>query len=780
MLPAFAPDAAASYVRRHDDPAARAQAERLLLDDPAEWPSFGRPLDGGDAAAARWESQVVVEDMRCAACARIVESALAAVPGVERAEVNGASHRARIVWSAAALRPSRWFEAVAAAGYRLVPAGDLQERGRRLRESRLALWRWLVAGLCMMQVMMYAYPAYTAQPGDLAEDSAQLLRWASWVLTLPVLLFSCAPFFRSACADLRRRRVGMDLPVALGIAITFAVSSAATFDPKGLLGHEVYFDSLTMFVFFLLTGRWLEARLRDRTAGALETLMNRLPDSVERLGADGRFERVAARRVVVGDVLLVLPGEAFPADGVVIEGDTSVDEAMLSGESRPLARTQGQRVLAGSHNLSAPVQVRVERVGQGTRFAQIVALMEGAALDKPRFARLADRMAGPFLLAVLSAGLLAGAFWWPVDHGKALMVVAAVLIVTCPCALSLATPAAMLASAGALARRGFMVRRLQALERLASIDTVVFDKTGTLTRGEPRLSRIYCRPDLRPRDALERAALVAGASLHPVARALVSAWRELPDPHCRWRLLEASERGGSGIDALVVHERNAASAASHLRLGSAAFCGVPPLAVDSAQVHLCDEAGWLASFVLVEDPRADAADAVARLKAQGLQVQLLSGDHAGAAQALAARVGIAQVRAECSPEDKLRHVQALQAAGHRVLMVGDGMNDGPVLARADASLAVGAAVPLAQARADFVALGGELMVVPQAMVQARSTLRVVRQNLAWAAAYNLACIPLAVAGWLPAWLAGLGMAASSLLVVLNAARLAGGGRQVAR
>ncbi|MBT2326713.1 cation-translocating P-type ATPase [Variovorax paradoxus] len=305
-----------------DDRAARAGWS--LLDDPAEWSSFGCALDG-DTAAGRWESQVVVEGMHCAACAFTVEAALAQVPGVLKVEVNAASRRARIVWSSAVVKPSRWFEASAAAGYRLVPAGDTFMRARRSREAKLALWRWLVAGFCMMQVMMYAYPAYIAQPGDMTPDAAQLLRWASWVLTMPVMLFSCGPFFRSALRDLRLRRIGMDLPVALGIAITFVVSTAATFGSEGPLGGEVYFDSLTMFVFFLLTGRWLETRLRDRTAGALEALMNRLPDSVERLGTDGTFTRVAVRRLALGDVVRVLPGEAFPADGIVIVGDTTAD-----------------------------------------------------------------------------------------------------------------------------------------------------------------------------------------------------------------------------------------------------------------------------------------------------------------------------------------------------------------------------------------------------------------------------------------------------------------------
>jgi len=740
------------------------------LDDPAEWPEFGQPAEP-DASTSQWASQVVVEGMHCAACAFTVEAALLQVPGVVEAQVNAASRRARVVWSAAATRPSRWFEASAAAGYPLLPAGSQFASAQRSLDLRMALWRWLVSGFCMMQVMMYAYPAYIARPGDMTPDAAQLLRWASWVLTLPVVLFSCGPFFRSAWCDLRAGRIGMDLPVAFGVLVTFAVSSAATFDASGLLGHEVYFDSLTMFVFFLLTGRWFEARLRDRTAGALEALMNRLPDSIDRLAPDGTWPRVAVRRLAVGEVVRVRPGEAFPADGLVIEGDTSADEALLTGESRPVPRPCGSRVLAGSHNLSAVVQVRIESVGKGTRFAQIVRLMESAASRKPRLAVLADRVARPFLVAVLASAALAAVFWWQSDPGKALMVAVAVLIVTCPCALSLATPAAMLASAGALARGGVLTSNLQALEALASVDTVVFDKTGTLTGDIPRLERVYCRQGLRPGDAIEMAAVLAAQSIHPVARALVNAWQAQFSAPPDWTVEQTTETAGLGLEGLMRRPRASARTGRRTRLGSSAFCNVKPLEVDTAQVHLSDDQGWIASFVLAEELRPDAAAAVAALRAQGLTVRLLSGDRDSAAKEVGARAGIDFAEGDCTPEDKLDVLWRLQAEGRQIAMVGDGLNDGPSLARANASFAFGRSVPLSRARADFVVPGDRLASIPEAIAQARKTLRVVRQNLVWAAGYNALCVPLAVAGWLPAWLAGLGMAASSLVVVLNAARL---------
>ncbi|MFT4242079.1 MAG: cation-translocating P-type ATPase [Acidovorax sp.] len=744
-----------------------------LLDDPEEWPSFGRPCGGAGAQAVAWDSQIVLEGMHCAACALTIEDALRAVPGVERAEVSAATRRARVVWRPGQVYPSQWMDAVRRAGYRAMPAMDALARAQRQRESRRALWRWLVAGFCMMQVMMYAWPAYVALPGDLSGEMERLLRWASWVITLPVMIFSCGPFFSSALRDVYLARVSMDLPVALGMAITFVVSTAGTFDPTGIFGKEVYYDSLTMFVFFLLTGRWLELRLRDRTAGALEAVMNRLPDSVERRGADGRFTRVATRRLVAGDTIRVLPGEAFPADGRITQGGTHADEALLTGESTPVARPEGSRVTAGSYNLQSPVEVQVEGTGAETRFAQIVALMESASLQKPRLAQLADRMARPFLVAVLLAAVLAAAWWWPTDPGHALMVGVAVLIVTCPCALSLATPVAMLTAAGTLARHGVLVRNLQGLEVLAAVDTVVFDKTGTLTRDGMALKAVHGAD----RDALSLAAALARHSMHPASRALAAAYAD----DGRWAVSDLREEVGQGLSATA---RKGCGAARRVRLGSAAHAGVaaPSGASDDAsvlQVALSEQLPGgrsveLARFDLTEDLRAEAPATVRALQRQGVAVQLLSGDRTGAVRRVAAQAGIADARGECTPQGKLAALQALQSTGRRVAMVGDGLNDGPVLAGAHVSFALGRAVPLAQSRADFVVLGDSLALVPQTLLLARRTLRVVRQNLCWAALYNALCVPLAVAGWMPAWLAGLGMALSSLLVVLNAARLARG------
>ncbi len=723
-----------------------------------------------------WDSFVVLEGMHCAACALTIEEALQAVPGVDKAEVSAATRRARITWRPAQVLPSEWMAAVQSAGYSALPARDAFARERRQAESRRALWRWLVAGFCMMQVMMYAWPAYVARPGDLSLEMETLLRWASWVISLPVVLFCCGPFFSSALRDIRARRVSMDLPVALGMFITFVISSLGTFDPSGPFGQEVFYDSLTMFVFFLLTGRLVELHLRDRTAGALEAVMNRLPDSVLRLDAGGRAERVTTRRLKNGDVVRVLVGEAFPADGRIVRGRTHADEALLTGESTPVLRAEGDAVTAGSYNLDAVIDMRVEGVGADTRFAQIVDLMESASMQKPRLAQLADKVARPFLVVVLLAALGAAIWWWPVAPGKAAMVAVAVLIVTCPCALSLATPVAMLTAAGTLARRGVLVRNLQGLEALAAVDTLVFDKTGTLTRDGLALQKVNVAQGEDADRMLALAAQLARQSIHPASRSLVRA-AELAglESASGIRIEKIQELAGLGLEAWVSMP---GCAVRHLRLGSARHAGVGELMTfDGQSVLLAEQVGegggWtaLAQFGFSEDLRPEARAVVQALKSQGVQVQLLSGDRGEAVQAMAARVGIERAEGDCQPQDKLDRLREIQQGGHHVAMVGDGLNDGPILAGAHVSFAFGKSVPLAQSRADFVVLSDDLERVLQTLLLSRRTLRVVRQNLGWAAAYNAVSIPLALMGWMPAWLAGLGMALSSLLVVLNAARL---------
>jgi Cu2+-exporting ATPase len=749
-----------------------------LLDHEQEWSDFSQSSQQNSNV---WTSSVVFEGMYCTACAINIEDALLAVPGVMSAQISAASHRGRVVWSADATQPSQWMQAVAKIGYRTVPANDALANEARREDARKMLWRLGVAGLCMMQVMMYATPVYLSDPADMAPDMVQLLRWASWVLSLPVLFFSCMPFFTSAWRDLTQKKISMDLPVAIGMWVTFGVSTLGTFEPQGRFGAEVYFDSFTMFVFFLLTGRWLEMRLRDRTAGALEAVMNRLPDVIHRQTSDGQFEMTTLRHLRLQDIIQVRAGEAFAADARIVKGETQVDEALLTGESKPLHRCMGESVLAGSLNLTATVEVQVESLGKQTRFGQMVALMESASVSKPSMALIADKVAQPFLWGVLLAAGLAALWGWQQSPAHALMVAVSVLIVTCPCALSLATPAAMLSAAGALAKGGVLLRRLQALQMLAKVDTVIFDKTGTLTEENFNVQRVTTREGVLPAQAFAWAAGLAAHSLHPVARSLTRAHANTNTnanananvQNEQPLLTNFQEFAGQGVQATLQEVDSESGLAHHkeLRLGSATFCGLPSTQQEVLHACLSDEDGWLATFEFSETLRPEALPTLRALEKMGLHIRILSGDGQASVAQVAQRLEIQDAKGNCSPEEKLRQVKLEQSLGHCVAMVGDGLNDGPVLAGADVSFALGQALPLAQSKADFVFMASDLKPLVATFQISRKTLQIVKQNLIWAAVYNFACVPLAMLGYLPAWLAGLGMACSSLGVVLNAMRL---------
>jgi P-type Cu2+ transporter len=738
-----------------------------LWDDPTELEHF---TEIKESAAGRYVTAMFyLSGLRCASCASIVSRALARLPGVVSQEVNFASQRAKITFAADRLNISAIVEAVRAAGYVLTPVTSIARENARASENRVALWRLAVAGFCMMQIMMYTAPGYLAGVNEIEPDIAALLRWASWTLSVPVLLFSASPFFTSAWTDLRHGRIGMDVPVALGIGIAFVAGTMATVQPTGVFGGESYLDAISMLVFFLLAGRYLEQKVRARTAGAVDMIVHRLPEAVERLNPESsNFECVAARRLRIGDVLRIRAGQAFPADGTVMDNDVQADEAMLTGESAPVLRKPGDTVLAGTYNLGGPALVRVSKLGTATRFAEIAQLMERVAAQKPRLALIADWWAGKFLWGVLTAAIAGAAFWWITSPAEApqlpLRVAVAVLIVTCPCALALATPCAMLAAAGALAKKGILVQKLQSLEALADADRFVFDKTGTLTEDRLTLNSCHIHGVLVESEVLSLAASVAQHSLHPVARALRDAGRERGlTPVSTLRSIK--EYPGAGIEAVDVDGQT-------IRLGSPRFCGATLLSDET--VCVVTRGGLLlATFEFAEVLRSDAIDAVRNLKDRGASVTVLSGDQVGAVAAIAARIGADAAIGGVSPEEKLRVLAGIQEGGlHRVVMTGDGVNDAPVLARADVSIALGKAAPLAQSRADLIVLSGRINDVVFSADLARRTLRIVKQNLLWAVAYNFACVPLAIAGILPPWLAGLGMAASSLSVVLNALRVA--------
>jgi Cu2+-exporting ATPase len=747
-----------------------------VVDDPAELARFTRWVQGpqGERLA---ESSLQLSGMYCAACSGLIGDALQRVPGVRSVQVGAAAQRASVRWDPAVARAADLLAAVRAVGYDAVPDAGVAARELRRREHRQALWRLFVAGFCAMQVMMFATPAYVAGPGELAPDMRQLLAWGGWLLSLPVMLFAAGPFFRSAWLGLKQRRIGMDLPVALGVLITFVASTGATFDPQGPFGHEVYFDSLTMFVSFLLGARYLELRARHRAAESLEASLACLPETALRVAADGSVEAVSVQRLRPGDTVRVPLGQAFPADGVLLDGSTQADEALLSGESVPVDKAAGAAVVAGSTNLGAPVTMQVQRVGGDTRLEAIVSMMRSAMTQRPASAALADRWAGPFLWAVLLLAAVAAAVWSVLDPSRAVWVAVSVLIVTCPCALSLAAPATLVAAARGLARHGVLVQRLDALEVLAGVQHIVFDKTGTLTDGRPQARLALLTPEgsalLHGADgALDCAASLAAWSAHPACAALVAAQAAkvaaMPTEVAAlaWQWTGQHEQPGQGLLAM-------AEDGAEWRLGSAAWAGAASWPQASQGVVWLARSGRpLAAFALQDHPRDDAAQAVQALQQDGVRVLLLSGDTPARAQALGQALQLDDAVGGALPEDKLAFVASLQAQGHRVAMVGDGINDAPVLARADVSLAMGQGALVSRSQADAVLTSNRLMDIALARRRAVLAMRIVRQNLVWAAGYNALCIPLALMGWLPPWAAGLGMACSSLLVMANALRAA--------
>lgn len=758
------------------------------LDDPAV---LTQCQLGPQEASGRVAIGLGLSGLHCASCALAVESALRHVPGVGNVQVQGATQRARLVIDPAQVKLSQLVQAVMQAGFQAWPDGAARAGIERLKMQRQLLWRLLVAVFCMMQVMMVTTAQYVAKPDEMAPDLWRLLNWTSWVLTLPVLVFSCGPFFDGAWTALKQGRIAMDTPVALGIATMFGVSTGVMFGYTDWLGHDLYFDSLTMFVAFLLFGRWLESRAREKVTQSLESICARLPEAVERsrlqtLEASETPEQALAQAAVdmvpvsllrVGDLVKVTAGQAFAADGTLVVGRTEVDEALLTGESRPVPKTPGQAVVAGSLNLGAPVWCRVERLGADTRYQQVVSLVQQALTDKPGWLRVADRFAGPFLWAVLALAVLGGLAWQWIDPARSVWVAVSVLVVTCPCALSLAAPSALLAAAGALARGGVLVRHLDALEALATVKQVFFDKTGTLTTSTPQVSQVYWQGQAWPIDNLPQevsqtlamAASLAKLSQHPVAKGL-AAWADADEP---WT--QVHEEAGLGLQATDAR-------GVVWRLGSARWV-MPEQPTDQvwpdARVWVAPMGERLSMGICLEEcARADAVPALNALREAGVEVALLSGDQAKRvndfAQQLKLQPPLMVAAAEASPEGKLQVLSLAQVASHGVAVVGDGINDAPMLARAQVSFAMDQGAALAQSQADFIVLGGRLTGVPLALHTGKRAMVVVRQNLVWAAVYNFVCIPLALMGHLPPWLAGLGMAISSLAVVLNALRVSRG------
>jgi Cu2+-exporting ATPase len=740
-------------------------SSRTAFAAPADLAALAPPelalYDGGDADEALYS----VDGIRCAACVWLIERRLRGLPGVRSAGMNMATGRLHVKWSPVLCRPSAILGTLRAIGYAAYPYDPVRQ-GEQLERARKKLFRQLfIAGLSMMQVMMYALPVYLAGDGTMDADMKALMQWASLLLTLPAVAYSAQPFWRGAWLGLKQRSPGMDLPVALAIAAAFGGSVAALLRGDG----DVYFDSITMFIFLLLGSRYLELSARRTAARALDELRHALPAAALRMTgypATRDTEMVAAAQLCAGDMILVRPGEAVAADGVIAEGATEVDLALLTGESRAQPRGVGQQLPGGAVNAGQPIVLRVTRAAQESTLALLVRLVERAGQGKPRIALWADKVAARFVLALLLLTVLVFVAWHAVDPARAWQVAIAVLVVSCPCALSLATPTALAAATDRLVRRGVLVVQPHVLETLHRATDIVFDKTGTLTRGVPVLRAAHPLASMAPAECLAIAAALEQSSTHPLGIAL----REAGGVSSR-AAQQLRHVAGQGIEGVVDGVR--------YRLGSAAFAGCPANATqddEATLVYLAAAGTLLACFELADALRDDAREVVHQFQQLGMNVILLSGDGQALTQRVADRLGIAHAIGEQMPDQKLAFVQALQAQGAVVAMVGDGVNDAAVLQAADVSFAMGGGSDLARMHADCVLLSNRLESLADCASTAARTLAVIRQNLAWATLYNLCAIPAAAFGLLNPWMSGVGMSLSSAVVVVNALRLRRGGK----
>ncbi len=727
-----------------------------------EWEVFNR-RDMLEAFASnngnQSECTIYVGGMYCAACSWLIETSLGAVPGVRNADVNPVTHRLRLVFDAGTTGLGDLLATLARLGYHPQPLAPESTAAPEVEEQRTALKRLLVASLGMMQVMMFAVALYAGDFKGISPDMQRFFRLISFFVTTPVVFYSARPFFAGAIRGVQSRHPGMDLPVSIAIGAAYIASVWSTFND----GPAVWFDSVTMFVFFLTVGRYLEMRARHRSIDKSVALSSILPNTVLRRDGDDEAT-VPATQLVAGDIVRVRAGEPIPADGTLIEGNTSVDEALLSGESRPQPKAPGDTLLAGSVNLDTEVLLRITSTGVDTTLGTISRLSERARYARPAFVRLADRVASYIVVAILLVATGVAVGWGLYAPERAFEVTLSVLVVTCPCALALATPAAFAAAGSRLAQLRLLVTNGNAVERIARASEIVFDKTGTLTRGEPVIVETRTFSDRSERDCLEIAAALEAASTHPLARAFRGV-----DTARRASSVQTSV--GQGLEGIVDGKR--------YLLGTASFAGAAEHAIDDDRVavYLGDDSRGLAVFFLDDAPRDDAQAVVGRLGAMGLGISLLSGDREAPVARIADELGIEDYRAATSPEDKLAYLESLQAKGDVVIMVGDGINDAPVLSGADASIAPADSALLAQTSADVIMLGDQLEPVVTAIEVSRKTIRIVRQNLAWAVLYNVTALPLAVAGLVPPWLAAIGMSASSLIVVLNALRLSRAGNK---
>ncbi|MBU3578311.1 heavy metal translocating P-type ATPase [Polynucleobacter sp. UK-Kesae-W10] len=746
-------DKPAAYLANNEIP------EKLKpYDDPSLRGRFTRPF--GDAG--QLETTLRLEKIRCAACVWLCEQHLRRTVGVKDVQINYVTQKVIVHFSPDQTSLARLLFEIERIGYEAWPFEPSLSLDKAKKERRQLLTRLGVAMLGMMQVMMYAWPTYVG--ADITPEFEVLLGWTSWALTVPVMVYSAGPIFQAAWRSMQTFRqthlLGMDVPIALALALAFIAGTINLIRGSG----QSYFDSITMFVAFILAARYVELLARQDAQGGAEALAKQLPATCDRLSAYPDTQKVEVVPVVncnPGEVLRVSPGEVVPADGILIENASALDESLLTGESKPVEKKIGDRVYAGTHNILNPLIMRIEAVGQSTRIAGIASLLDQALLAKPIMVSLAEKWAAYFVACLLCSAFIASAIWLYFDPSRAWTVLVSVLVASCPCALSLAVPTAMAASQGAVTKLGLLIVRGHVMEGLAKASDLVLDKTGTLTMGQPELQEVInLRAGYRRENALALAAVLEAGQRHPLALSLM-------------RAATAENLSLPTLSEPVINQLGKGLSSGEYRLGSALWLGVEQSAQlgQYGQVHLADAQGLIASFVFLDTPRAGLEQFLKVVKSRKIAVHLVSGDDRATVAWWAHHVGIKQYRGGCTPEDKYDYIERLQKEGRFVWAIGDGVNDAPLLARADISIAVGAGAPLAAAGADAILTASSLEPLAKTLLLADKTHAIIKENLWWALAYNLLAIPAAMMGLVNPWVAGIGMSLSSLAVTLNAWRL---------
>ena len=743
-------------------------AELQIYDNESLQQSFVKAQEG----TVR-EASLILEGIVCAACVWLNERHVKQLDGVLDFRVNYSTHRASLKWDNDKIKLSDVLKAISDIGYNAHPFDPGRMETLHKKEKSAALRRIAIAGLGMMQVMMPSVALYIGESSDMSASMHNFLRWISLLITTPVVLYSAQIFFTSAWRDLKRGVFGMDVPVSLAIGSAYIASVWATFSNTG----ETYFDSVVMFTFFLLLGRFLEMGARHKAGQVADELVRLLPETATRLDVDEKGKEtqqiIVANELALGDRVLVKPGEIIPADGIIIDGKSSVNESMLTGESMPLSKQPDDELIAGTLNVESPLIMEVNKLGDSTMLSSIIRLLDRAQSEKPDLAKFADKSASWFVIVLLVIALAVFLFWLSYQPERAFWVALSVLVITCPCALSLATPAALTAATGNLTEKGVLTTRGHALETLAKITHIIFDKTGTLTHGMPKVvdTQLLSEQVLSLAEIQDLAAGLEMASEHPVAQAI----RQLSNSPVNF--LDVKIESGRGVEGVIKYQANK----QKYRIGNQSFVAeivnqngladLPVSDIPTSAIFFATENLWLAIFYCQDEIREEANDAIQSLQSMNINISLLSGDNVQTVNAVAKKLGIKQAKAGLLPADKLDFVQQLQSQGEVVAMIGDGVNDAPVLAGADVSVAMGRGSQLAQASADMILLSENLKLLPSSIKLSKRMQAVVHQNFAWAILYNVVAIPIAAAGLVAPWMAAIGMSMSSLLVVLNALRL---------